>query len=99
MTDIPKFKKNEKVFYYFSDNRANSYEIINNESGIRLINSQYTFGYDINGNPMKSYSGRFDIILAEYNGNGDFLKNIACTIEDISRDGSFAIDEEKPTRL
>lgn len=93
------FKKNEKVFYYFSDNRANRYEKINNEKGMKLIDSQYVFGYNINGNPVKTYLGRFDIILAEHSGNGNFIKNIARTIDEISRDGDFATDNEKPARL
>jgi hypothetical protein len=99
MTANPEFKKSENVFYYFEDNRANSYEIISIESGIKLINSHYIFGFGINGNLMKSYFGRFDIILAEYNGNRDIVKNIACVIENISKNGNFVIDRERPTRL
>ena len=93
------FKMNEKVFYYYGDNRAFSYEIINDKGGIKLSKSQYIFGFDIYGRPMNTYQGKFDYILSEYDNNGNFIKNIACTIEDISKDTNFAIDENQSTKL
>lgn len=96
---ITQFKVNEFVFYYYGDNKNNSYEIINAESSPELIDSKFTFGCDKNGNPMNSYYGKFDFILAEYGKNKTFIKNIACLLEEISRDGYFSIDKISSTKL
>lgn len=48
-------------------------EILNNK-----VEGLYYFGEDDNGNKLQTVSGNFDYILAEYDKNRDFIKNIPC---------------------
>ncbi len=93
------FKKHEIVFYYNGNSKNSVYEIMLSKSDTKIVDSNFIFGWDNHGNPMGSFYGKFDFILAEYDKNGQFIKNIACLKEEVSKDGIFNIDKEEPTKL